>query len=110
MANSSYITFTSSGVRSINLNRFQSPFNVSLAVSGSSSGTFTYAIEYTLDDQPYLTSIGSTITPVWFPDANLATGSSNGTTNYMFPVAAVRCTVSALSSANVIFRVLQGGF
>ncbi len=112
MPNPISITISSTGATPttpINLDRYQSPFNVSLAVTGSSSGSFTYNIEYTLDDQQYLTNIGSTRSLVWFPDANLSTASSNGTTNYMFPVSAVRCTCSTLNGAVLVLTVLQGG-
>ncbi len=63
---------------------------------------------YTLDDQQWLTNIGSSRAPVYFADANLNGVSSNGTTNYMFPVAGVRLSVTAVSSATVTMCVLQG--
>ena len=110
MARQIYTTVSSTAVsRIINLDYNQSPFNVSLAVTGSSSGTFTYTVEYSLDDQQQLTSIGSTRAPVWFSDANLTALSCNATGNYMFPVAGVRITASALSSAVVTLCTLQGG-
>lgn len=110
MANPIYITSTSvaaSGV--VNLDYRQSPFNVSVAVTGSSSGTFGYTVQYSLDDQQYLTIIGSTRSLVWFPDANLTALSCNATGNYQFPVAAVRLNSTANSSALVTMCVLQSG-
>src|SRR5580693_39252 len=92
--------------------RNKGPFNASVAVTGSSSGTFTYAVLYTLDDQQFLTNLGTSLasrTPVFFPDANLNGASSNGTSNYMFPVTGVRLSLSAVSSAVVTMCVIQGG-
>lgn len=110
MSNPRYITLSSIAVSTgLNMDYRQSPFNASVAVTGSSSGTFSYTVQYTLDDQNYLTAIRSTIAPTWFNDANLVAVSSNGTTNYMFPVAAIRLNSTAISSASVTMCVLQGG-
>ena len=110
MGNPTYVTVSSSTTSSVvNLDYRQSPFNVSVAVTGSSSGTFTYTAEFTLDSQQYLTAIGSTRSLVWFSDANLVSLSSNATGNYMFPVAGVRLNVAAASSAAITMCVLQGG-
>ena len=111
MANPIYLTLASTTTsRTVNLDYRQTPpFNVSVAVTGSSSGTFTYTVNYTLQDQNYLTQIGSTLSVVWFADANLNAVSSNGTTNYMFPVAGIQLSATALSSAALVMSVLQGG-
>lgn len=110
MARPIYITSTSVATStSVNMDYRQSPFNVSVAVTGSSSGTFSYTVQYTLDDQQVLTAIGSTRSPVWFDDANLAAVSSNGTTNYMFPVAAVRLNSTAVSGTQLTMCIIQGG-
>ncbi len=114
MGNPVYISITSSSsspTRAVNLDTSQSPFNTSVGVVfGSTSMTATYGVEFTMDDQLYLNNIGSTRALAWLPDANLPTGTTSAaTTNYMFPVAAVRCTVTALSSSYVVFQVIQGG-
>ena len=113
MSNPTYITRTSTGTMGpVNLDYRQSPFNASVGLTVStSSGTVTYGVQYTLDDQQYLTNIGSTRALVWIDDVNLPTGTSsfNQTTNDMFPVAAVRCVVSAISSCTAAFCVIQGG-
>ena len=109
MANPRYLTLSSVTTSTgLNLDTGQSPFNVSVAVTGSSSGTFGYTVQYTLDDQQWLTSIKSTRAPVWFNDANLVALSSNATGNYMFPVAAVRLDSTAISSAVLTMCVVQG--
>lgn len=110
MSQPRYITLSSVTTSTgINLDYRQSPFNVSVAVTGSSSGTFGYTVQYSLDDPNYLTAIGSTRSAVWFNDANLAAVSSNGTTNYMFPVAQIRLDSTAVSSAALTLCVIQGG-
>lgn len=119
MANPLYATLTSvSCSQTINMDYRRFPMNAAVAVTGSSSGTFTYSVLYTLDDQQFLTNLGGTMgagsslasrVPVFFPDANLSAASSNGTTNYMFPVAGVRLSVTAISSATVTMCVIQGG-
>jgi hypothetical protein len=112
MGRPTYITLTSTGVATVYLDTFQSPFNVSVGVvlASSSAGTATYGVTFSLDDPQYLVNNNSTRTPFFLPDANLPAGqTASGTTNYMFPVAAVQLTVTALSSTSIIFQVLQGG-
>jgi len=112
MGNPVYVTLTSTGVtRAVNLDTSQSPFNVSVGVVyGSTTMTATYGIEFTMDDQQVLTNTGSTRALSWLADANLPAGTSSAaTSNYMFPVAAVRCTLTAISSSYVTFQVIQGG-
>ncbi len=118
MPNPQYVTLTGvSCSQTINLSyRRSTPFNASVAVTGSSSGTFTYSVLYTLDDPQFLSNLGPGLgsslnsrTPVFFPDANLTAVASNGTTNYMFPVAGVRLSLTAVSSATVTMCVIQGG-
>lgn len=110
MANPHYITLSSvTTSTAVWLDYNQSPFNVSVAVTGSSSGTFGYTVQYTLDSPMYLTNIGSTRAPVWFNDANLVSLSCDFTGNYMFPVAGVRLDSTAVSSAAITMVVMQGG-
>lgn len=113
MSHPRYVTASTTGTLGpLNLDTNQSPFNVSVGLTVStSSGTVTYGVQYTLDDQQYLTAIKSTRSPVWIDDVNLPTGTSsfNQTTNYMFPVAAVRCIITAISSCSATLSVLQGG-
>lgn len=109
-----YVTVTSSSsspTRAVNLDYgHPSPFNVAVGATFSSTTmTATYGVEYSLDDPLLLSIQGSTRATLWFPDVNLPAGTAAaGTTNYMFPVAAVRFTVTAISSSSVIFSVLQG--
>jgi len=103
MPNPYSVTFTTTGAKTPCItDRSQSPFNMSVAAIVL--GTATYGIEYTLDDVN-----DPTVTPVWFPDANLPTGqTASGVTNFMFPIQAVRINIAAISGAGVRFVVLQG--
>ena len=111
MARPIYVTNTSAATsRAVNLDLNQSPFNVTLSVTASSSGTFTGGVELTYDDQQYLTSIGSTRSPVWtFSTAISSQANANAWTALTAPVAAVRLTTTAQSSSIVTLCVLQGG-
>lgn len=75
---------------------------VAVSVTGSSSGTFAYTVQTTLDD--IMTS--SSIT--WTSDggATALTSNSSGIT-YTAPIAAVRLASTGLSSAALTFKVNQ---
>ena len=88
----------------VGLDWLQSPFNVSIGVDLSNATGATYGVQYLLSDPN-----DSTITPLVRNDTNLAAGqTANGVSNYTFPVYAVRCNVSALTSGTVVFEVMQG--
>ena len=110
MGNPTYLSISSVGVTTgINVDYRQSPFNMSVLFTGSSSGTFGYTVEYSLDDPQWLAVITSTRSPVWLPDPNLTAASCNKISVYDFPVAAVRLNSTALSSAMLTMTVLQSG-
>jgi len=111
MPNPIYITSSSTGVSTVYVDRTQSPFNLTAGVSyTSSAGSATFQVQYTLDDPNYLATIGSTRAPIWFNDATLVGSSGTSVTNsYTFPIAGLRNTITAISSTNVIFTILQGG-
>lgn len=116
MPNPVYVTSSSTGVQTVYVDRTQSPFNLTVGVTlSSTAGTAAYGVQYTLDDPGYLAAIGSTRAPVWFNDTALGSTTSAGTggtaasNSYAFPIAGIRNTITAVSSTNVIFTVLQGG-
>lgn len=83
---------------------------ISFAVTGSSSGTFAYVVEGTVDDVTQFSSAGtsSAATLMWF---TLSSGihTANSSMNvYQGPLAAVRLNSSAISTATLTFRSLQG--
>ena len=107
-----YITVTSSSSapsRPVNLDYNKSaPFNTSVTADfGSTSMTATFFAETTRQDQQYLSAIGSTIAITWQQDATFGASSSPGTVTYTSPMAAIRFSVTAISSSFVRFSVLQ---
>jgi hypothetical protein len=98
------ITVSSIGTsRPVNLD-WRSGKPVAIAVTGSSSGTFSYHVEYTLDDLQFVTS------PSWITDGNLGVLSANSSAVivYTAPLAGIRLNASALSSAVLSVDVSQG--
>jgi hypothetical protein len=73
----------------------------SWAVTGSSSGTFTYAVEGTLDD------LQLTSPPAWFPLSSATTANSS-INIFSGALGGIRLNASTVSSALLTLRVLQG--
>jgi hypothetical protein len=96
------ITQSSSGISSPqNLDWMASRY-LSFAVTGSSSGTFSFSVEAALDD---LTQTASAAV-AWFV---LSSGSANSSIAvFQGPLAGLRLNVAAASSAAVVLRALQG--
>lgn len=97
------VTLSSEGTtRAVNLD-WMSGKPVAIAVTGSSSGTFAYTVQYTLDDLQ--TSSGTT----WIndPNATALTSNSSGIYLYQQPLAAIRLNSTAMSSAALNLWVKQ---
>jgi hypothetical protein len=98
------ITTTLSSVgtgRPVNLDWMAAKYT-SFAVTGSSSGTFAVFVEGTLDDLQLSSS------PTWFTMSS-ATLSANSSINlYTGPLAGIRLNSTAVSSAVLSLRILQG--
>lgn len=103
MAYSTKIAYTDTGTKaSINMDPSIAPFNASLAVTLSSTGT--YSIQYSLDDYATVTDANA----LWFTDANLGSGTAaSGVTNYMFPVSRIRIVIAA-NGGTITLQTLQG--
>lgn len=95
------ITLTSSGVSAAQALDYLSAKYVSWAVNGSSSGTFTYVVEATLDD------LTQEPTQTWFALSSATTANSS-INLYIGPLAGIRLNASAMSSAALALHVLQG--
>lgn len=95
------VTLSSVGVsRHVNLDWMSGQYT-SFAVTGSSSGTFTYTAEATLRD------LQSSAALVWFALSSATT--TNSSLNIVLgTIAAIRVNASAISSATLTLRVLQG--
>lgn len=92
--------------RSIPLNYFITPFNVSLGVD--ISGTISYTIQHTFDDvYSQATAIAQ---QTWFNHSSLASLTADNDSNYAFPCRACRIKVNSLTSgATVKLTIGQGG-
>ncbi len=75
----------------------------SWGVTGSSSGTFTYTVEGALDDLQSTPAASV----AWFALSSATTTNSSINT-YAGPLAGIRLNPSAVSSAVLVLRVLQG--
>jgi len=83
------------------------PFNVSVGVA--ITGTGTYTVQFSLDDPAsFATAALYNSAGVWYNHATLATLSANSTGNIAFPVRAVRTNVTAVSGT-VTTTILQAG-
>ena len=97
------ITVTATGPSQwIPLDFRQAPFNVSVSAK-INSGTATYTVEHTFDDV-----LGTSGPFTAYPHTSLVAQTANKDGNYAFPVEAVRINVTAGSSPNVTFTVIQG--
>lgn len=89
----------------IPLDRFASPFNVSIAGIVGSAGSGVYRVEHTFNDVMRDSSNATA-----FVHVDLSAQSNNADGNYAFPVAATRLVVvSAASAQTVSLIVTQSG-
>jgi len=88
--------------RAVNID-WQAAKFTTYAVTGSSSGGFTFTVEGTPDDvqQTAAASVG------WFALSS-ATTANTSLSVFMGPLGAIRVNASAISSAILTLRVLQG--
>lgn len=104
-------TATSTGGTPIILDHMANPFNVSLWVILTGTCTATFTVQETPDDPTLLMSPDSSSPPNWVDDANIAGSSATIVGNIMFPCAAVRIKVAAITpgTGKLIFAVIQAG-
>ena len=88
--------------RPVNLDWEAAKF-VSYAVTGSSSGSFTYTVEGAIDDLQQTPAASVT----WFGMSSATTANSS-LSLYQGPLGGIRLNASAISSAILTLRVLQG--
>lgn len=103
MGNPVYQSYTTTGAKTpVALDWTISPFNASV-FAYLVSGSATFAVQFTADPID-----DATITPRWFDDANIPTGTTaSASSNYMFPVRAVRINIASISGV-LEFKILQG--
>jgi|SRR4051794_28832425 hypothetical protein len=98
------ITLSSVGTsRAINLD-WQSAKFTSFSVTGSSSGTFSYTVEGALDDLQ-LTPAANV---AWLALSSGALTANSSINLFTGPLGGIRLNSTAVSSAQLVLRVLQG--
>lgn len=78
---------------------------IAVSVTGSSSGTFAYSVQTTLDD--IMLTAASAVVWATDPGATALTSSSSAI-SYTTPIAAIRLNSTAVSSATLTLNVNQG--
>lgn len=81
----------------------QNPFNIDVAVVLSNTPNLTYKVEYTLDD-----IFDSAITPTAFSHSTLTGLTANAQAPILYPVRAIRLTITAWTSGTATMTALQG--
>lgn len=87
---------------------FQDPFAISIAcVIGTASGTFS--VQHCFDFRTvYLPTWDGTSGVTWFNNSGITSATTSITSNYAFPVAAIRLNVSeAVSTTSVTMFLTQ---
>lgn len=79
---------------------------VAVAVTGSTSSSFAYTVQYTMDD--VMLTAASAVTWISDPGATALTSNSSGIYNYVQPIAGIRLASTTLSSGALTFKVTQG--
>jgi hypothetical protein len=100
------VTLSSVGnTRSINLDSIKGDF-VGVSVTGSSSGTFAYTVQTTLDD--IMDTPAASVSWINDPNATALTANSSGIFLYQQPLAGIRLASTAISGAVLTMKVGQG--
>lgn len=92
----------------IPLNTYANPFNLGIGCNVSSGATLTYTVQHTFDNVQSESFNPSTAT--WFSQTALANQTADKDGSYLFPVTAVRLTVTAWTSGTVTMTVIQSGY
>jgi len=92
----------------IPLNTYANPFNLGIGCDVSTGGSLTYTVEHTFDDVQKETFNPSSAK--WFSQTSLTTQTAGKVGSYVFPVTAVRLTVTAWTSGSVTMTVIQSGY
>jgi hypothetical protein len=97
------VTLSSVGIsREVNLD-WAAGKPISFSVTGSSSGSFTSSVEGALDDLQRVSSASV----AWFALSSATTANSS-ISIFSGPLAGIRVNASAMSSAALTLRALQG--
>jgi hypothetical protein len=100
------VTLSSVGnTRSIDLDYLKGDFT-GVTVTGSSSGTFAYTVQITLDD--VVNTPAASVSWVNDPGATALTSNSSGVFLYQQPLAGIRLVSTAFTGAVLTMKVSQG--
>ncbi len=102
MGNPISVTLSSIGVSRFVNTDWRPETMTSYAVTGSSSGTFAAFVEATLDDLQLSSS------PAWFTESSATFVANSSICALSKPVAGLRLNSTALSSAVLTLKILQG--
>ena len=83
------------------------PTHISVSVKLSAGAVLTYSVQHTYDD-PFASTFDPA-TAVWFNNADLNADTTNGESNYMVPVTALRLAITSYTSGTATITVLQTG-
>jgi hypothetical protein len=102
------VTVSSVGTsRAVNLDWRNGAFTA-VSVTGSSSGSFSFSVQYSLDD--LMLTPASAVSWITDPGATSLTSNSSGAFLYQQPLAGIRLNSTALSSAVLTMKVTQGSW
>jgi hypothetical protein len=91
--------------RAANLDWLKGDF-IGVSVTGSSSGTFAYTVQTTLDD--IMNTPAAAVSWIADPNATALTSNSSGIFLYQQPLAGIRLASTAISGAVLVMKVAQG--
>lgn len=81
--------------------------HISVSVNVAAGSTLTYTVEHTYDD--VFAEGFSPATATWFPNVDLAGDTTDGETNYVVPVTAIRLNVTAFTAGSATITIIQSG-
>jgi len=93
------VSYTQTGTGSGNailMDYRQNPFSVGIGCVVA--GTVNYSVQHTFDPPPTIAAGSAT----WFNNSNITAASATASTNYAFPVTAIRLTVTSASGGGAV--------
>lgn len=96
------VTIAQAGASSpIVINTNVTPINIAFVAKVSGGASLTYKLQYTYDDPSNITT--------WYDDANIVSETTTQEGSLALPFTAVRLNLTAYTSGNVQFTLVQAG-